>query len=101
MDSRIELHEELKAILGSGFVYFQPPESVKMSYPCIVYGIDGMDIKRADDRPYLTAKRYSITIIDKDPDSVIPDRLLTLPYCSFDRCYTSDNLNHWVFTLYF
>lgn len=57
MNSRIDLHEELRAILGSGFVYFQPPESVKMIYPCIVYALDLMDMKYADDRPYLNAKR--------------------------------------------
>lgn len=101
MDSRIELHEELKAILGSGFVYFQPPESVKILYPCIVYALDGMDIKRANNRPYLNAKCYIVTIIDKDPDSEIPDKLLILPYCSFDRWYTKDNLNHWVFRIFF
>lgn len=101
MNSRIDLHEELRAILGSDFVYFQPPESVKMIYPCIVYALDLMDMKYADDRPYLNAKRYCVTVIDKDPDSVLPDRMLILPYCSFSRAYTVDNLNHWVFYLYF
>lgn len=101
MNSRIDLHEELRAILGSGFVYFQPPESVKMVYPCVVYALDNMDVKYADDRPYLNAKRYRVTVIDKDPDSVIPDRMLVLPYCGLTNVYTADNLNHWVFSLYF
>lgn len=101
MDSRIELHEELRVILGSGFVYFQPPESKKIVYPCIIYALDNLDIKHADDKPYLNRKRYVVTIIDKDPDSEIPDRMLSLPFCSFDRGYTSDNLNHWVFHLYY
>lgn len=101
MNNRIELHEKLKVILGSDFVYFQPPESVKMTYPCIVYALDSVDTKYADDKPYLNERRYSVTIIDKDPDSIIPDKLLVLPMCSFNRMYTADNLNHWVFTLYF
>jgi hypothetical protein len=29
------------------------------------------------------------------------DDILALPYCQFDRSYVSDNLNHFVFTLYF
>lgn len=101
MKDRIGLHEELKAILGSGLVYFQPPESVRMAYPCIVYSLNDVDMKHADDRPYLNTKRYSVTIIDKDPDSEIPDRMLILPLCSLNRSYTADNLYHWVFDLYF
>ena len=101
MNSRLELHEELKVILGSGFVYFQPPESVRMTYPCMVYSLDHIAVNHADDKPYRNTKRYSVTIIDKDPDSGIPDRMLVLPMCSFDRFYTADNLNHWVFHLYY
>ena len=37
MKTRYELHEFLCEILGSRNVYFQPPESVKMKYPAIVY----------------------------------------------------------------
>ena len=49
---------------------------------------------------YLHTKRYQVTVIDKDPDSLIPERILSLPFCSFNRSFTSDNLNHWVFSLY-
>lgn len=101
METRIELHESLKQILGSESVYFQPPESVKMVYPCIVYGLENVKITHANDKPYLGMKCYNITIIDKDPDSEIPDRFLAMPFSSFVRVYTAHNLNHWVFTLYF
>lgn len=101
MSSRLSLHEELKTLLGSAYVYFQPPESIKMIYPCIVYGLDDIDIKHANNKTYLNKKRYSIIVIDKNPDSIIPDKFLLLPMCSFDRFYTADNLNHWVFSLYF
>lgn len=101
MSSRLELHEKLRTLLGSAYVYFQPPESVKLVYPCIVYGLDDMDTKHADDKIYLNKKRYSIIVIDKNPDSVIPDKMLALPLCSFSRFYTADNLNHWAFSLYF
>lgn len=101
MSHRLELQHELEAILGSKFVYFQPPESIKICYPCIVYSLDGVDTKHADDKPYRITKRYSVTIIDKDPDSIIPDKLLALPMCSPPRFYTADNLNHWVFSLFY
>lgn len=101
MNNRIELNEKLKEILGSGYIYFQPPESVKMVYPCIVYSLDNIDTKYAGDKPYVNTKRYIITIIDKDPDSKIPGKMLFLPMCRFNRNYTANNLNHWVFNLYF
>lgn len=101
MGLRTELHEILKKILGSEYVYFQPPESEKMKYPCIVYSLDDIDTKNADNISYVNTKRYAVTIIDKDPDSMIAEALLKLSMCSFDRSYTKDNLNHWVFRLYF
>ena len=72
-----------------------------MTYPCIVYVVDNFDITYADNIPFLCEKRYAITVIDKTPDSELPDKLLKLPFCSFNRAYTASNLNHWVFTLYY
>lgn len=101
MRSRHELHEILVEKLGSRNVYFQPPESVKLSYPCIIYEREtGRDF-RADDLLYNYRKSYNLTVMDKDPDSTVPDDLLQLPMCSFDRFYATDNINHWVFTIYY
>lgn len=99
--SRLELHEVLCDILGSRNVYFQPPESLKLKYPCIVYDLSDIPTEKANNGTYLKYKRYTVTVIDEDPDSEIPEKVLALPYCSFDRPYKSDNLNHSVLTLYF
>lgn len=99
--SRTELHEELCALLGSRNVYFQPPPSVKMKYDAIVYTLGNNDVKHADDRRYLISKRYTVTAISSNPDSDLYERLMEMPYTRFDRFYTSDNLNHWVITLYY
>lgn len=82
-------------------VYFQPPETVKMVYPCIVYTLEDISTRYADNSPYTHRKAYTVTIIDRDPDSLIPDRIGELPLCSFSRKFTNDNLNHFVFRLYF
>ena len=37
MASRLNLHNELIKMLGTNNVYYQPPESIKMKYPAIVY----------------------------------------------------------------
>lgn len=99
MMTRLELHEILCEALGSRNVYFQPPESIKMKYPAIVYSRSDISNTYADDTAYLTSKEYLITVIDKNPDSEIPDRISKLPLCRFDRHYTADNLNHDVFTI--
>lgn len=99
--SRLELHEILCDILGSRNVYFQPPENLKMKYPCLVYERSGIDEIFADNEAYRNLKRYTITYIDEDPDSEIPDKLQAHRYCYFDTHFKADNLNHDVFTLYF
>lgn len=102
MASRLELHEEFCVLLGTRNVYFQPPTSVNMNYPCIKYSIAGMDQKHANNAIYNSCTRYEITVIDYDPDSDIPGKILKhFPMCSFDRAYSSDNLNHFVLTLYY
>ena len=101
MASRLSLQNQLEALLGSRNVYFQPPESVKMSYPAIRYEVDDYKNVHADDGVYLSYKRYSVTVIDKNPDSDIPDKVIHMPTCQFNRFYTSENLNHWNFSLYF
>lgn len=102
MASRLNLQTELEEILGSRNVYFQPPESLKMKYPCIRYSLAGMVSRHADNRIYSNTKRYEVTVIDHDPDSDIYEKILDkFEMCSFDRSYVADNLNHKTLTLYY
>lgn len=101
MASRLDLQTKLESLLESRNVYFQPPESIKMNYPAIVYGLDNIENTFADDEVYLSHKRYVVTLIDKNPDSIFVDKLAKLSACRFSRHYKSENLNHWTFSLYF
>lgn len=98
---REELQIFLEKFLGNRNVYFQPPESFKLKYPCIIYELKTIQKEIANNKMYLKHKCYMVTYIDEDPDSEIPDKLQELNYCDFDRHFKSDNLNHYVFTLYF
>lgn len=98
---RYELHKKLVDILGSNNCYFQPPEDLALAYPCIIYKLDSVDVKHADNKLYRATKRYSVTIIDEDPDTAIPDKVAEFPLCSFDRSYTADELNHYVYKIYY
>jgi len=101
MTDRIKLHEIFKEILGTTNVYFQPPESVKLKYPAIVYALNDIDTDHANNAIYRCKNRYTVTLIDYDPDSGFIKKLLALPYCSFDRHFAKDNLNHYIYTIYF
>lgn len=101
MAPRQSLHEILKDLLGSGNVYFQPPSNVRMKYPAIVYSRDDIKTDFADNRPYKNMRRYQVTVIDKDPDSDIHEKLLDLPRCSYDRFFAAEDLNHDVYNLYY
>lgn len=98
---RLDLQIILEGLLGSENVYFQPPNNLTMQYPCIRYEWDDADTKFASNKPYRYTKRYQVTVIDRDPDSPVPDKVAMLPLCEFDRAYTADNLNHKVFNLFF
>lgn len=101
MDRRLKLHDLLCEILGSRYVYYQPPEGFKMNYPCIVYTREKIKTDYANNRPYIHQDRYSVTSIDTDPESTTPRKIADLPTCSHDRHFVSDNLHHEVFILYY
>lgn len=101
MGSRIELQALLEKLLGSRNVYFQPPESIRMKYPAIVYSLKNIEKFHASNETHKQNVSYTIVYIDEDPDSENVEKISKLPYCNFDRFYTSDNLNHYIFTIYY
>lgn len=101
MRTRFDLQEELENIMGNDHVYFQPPETVKMIYPCIVYEKRRVDFLHADNRPYKKDTAYQITVIDRNPDSDIPGRIEELPQIQWVNHFTHDNLHHFVYQLYY
>lgn len=93
------LHETLCGVLGSRNVYFQPPESVKIRYPAIIYQRSQIRNDHADDEVYLHRLCYEVTVIDTDPEGKIADKVSLLPKCGFNRHFVSYNLYHDVFTI--
>lgn len=100
MADRLELHSVLQELLGSSNVYYQPPESIKMQYDAIRYSKKTIDSKYANDRKYSMIDCYEIIVISRLPDNPVIKKLLSLPYCSYDRHYIADNLHHDVLTIY-
>lgn len=98
--NRLYLQAIFEEILGTRNVYFQPPASVQMQYPAIVYSLSNIQSNFANNGSYMMTPSYEAILIDKNPDNEYVEALLKLPYCRFDRHYKADNLNHYVFTIY-
>lgn len=101
MASRLELHEELVKILGSRNVYYQPPESLKLRYPAIVYSRSDIRNVFADNDVYSQSHHYEVVVIDSNPDSEIVEKMSKFKTSRFQRHYTFENLNHDVFNVYY
>lgn len=98
MDQRLELQARLESICGH--VYYQPPSSVSMKYPCIRYSMKEPEDIYADNGRYLTVRKYLAIVIDRDPDSRIPKQVLAaFRYSRMGTPYTADNLNHFPITI--
>ena len=99
--TRVQLGTLLKTVSGlTNTVYYQPPPSSKMSYPAIIYTRSDIRNVSADNDIYMQTHHYTITVIDKNPDSAIVEAISKIPKIRFNRHYTSDNLNHDVFEIY-
>lgn len=92
MASRLSLHTTLKSICNN--VYFQPPESVKMTYPCIRYKRTDIVRRFADNTPYKRDDVYELTVISKSQENTFVEEILQLPCTSYSRQYVADNLYH-------
>ena len=102
MGSRQNLHDELKELLGTEEVHFQPPESKKLKYPCIVYSrAPGMDLS-ADNQNYHHFIKYNLTFMTSDPDDPIINSLIShFRMCKLVRTNCSSYLNHYHYDLYY
>ena len=99
MGERVDLQRLLETICDN--VYYQAPGNININYPAIIYTRRNINIKHASNKGYVLNKSYTVTVIDRNPDSVIVDKVSLLPGCCHDRHYVSDGLNHDVFTIYY
>lgn len=101
MDKRLSLQKELEKLAGAN-VYFQPPASVHLAYPCVIYNLAAGDIKRADDSVYSYTNRFELIFIYRKPNMEIVEKVMrAFPMCSVSRIYIADNLYHYAFNLYY
>lgn len=101
-DNRIDLSNLLHDVMiecgDDDNVYYQPPESMKLKYPCIIYTLRTLTSDYANNAPYRSTVSYDVTYITRNPDSQVPVKLLSLPQFAFDRYYPFENLHHYAYT---
>lgn len=97
---RKQLDATFRSILGNGNVYFQPPTSVTLKYPAIVYRLNRIKPSHADNGVYVTMPSYTVTVIDPSPKGVIAEKVAMLPSCIHTSSFKKDNLNQDTFTIY-
>ena len=100
MGQRQKLHKQLELALGSKRVYYQPPPSVKLEYPCIIYSKTDRELLRADDSVYKSFDRYQVVVLYTDPDLEATDHVLSLPWATYNRHYAVNNVYHDVLYVY-
>ena len=91
----------LEKTIDSKQVYFQPPASIRIKYPCVVYELEDLTPVFADDLTYLLHNSYQITYMTHDPDDCVIKKIAGLPQIRFSRYFSADNLHHYVYIMYY
>lgn len=107
MGRRLDLHQLLKKIYeetthknSDKNVWYQPPATVRLTYPSIIYKLNDLPPTFANNLPYEIEHMYELTVIDTDPNSALREKIAKLPQCRLVRIFESDNLHHYVFHIY-
>lgn len=100
-DKRIKLRNKFRDILKNDNTYFNPPESTKINYPCIIYNLKNIRTRKAGNNIYILDNVYTAVLIGTKPyDDLKEKMIIEIPYCSFDRVYIKDGLYHYAYTIY-
>lgn len=101
--NRIEFHNVLLTLFGTdlpqGHLYFQPPENIQIEYPAVIYSRNNIKNNSADDLVYSQGTEYQVTVVDKNPDSVLVNKLSKFPTSRYSRHFSTTNINHDVFII--
>lgn len=102
MNRRPELDPIFKRLIGNDNVYFQPPEDLKMSYPCIRYKLSDIKQTKSNNSLYTHTQGYDVVYITREPDSrLVDDILKEFEMISFQNVMVVNNLYHYRYRLYY
>lgn len=95
--------------LGIPYVYFEPPENVRLQYPCAVFKRGTNSSRNADNRVYKLDNSYDLTYISRVPDDqmsniiMVGDATHKPPFRKLRhiRHYVADGMHHDQYKLYY
>lgn len=97
MLSRIELQTYLEKLSEEENikVYFQPPPTIKLTYPCLIIEFSDIFQNFANNKLYSVFQTYEITHISTNPDAKFPSELVKNEGFSYiGKIYINDGLYH-------
>lgn len=100
-EKRLLFDAMLKETTGLTHVYYDPPESLFMEYPAIVYSKTNMPARYANNKKYHKSLAFEVKVIAEDPDTYYVDLVHDMRCSRFDRHFIADDLHHDVFTIIF
>jgi hypothetical protein len=100
-EKRFLFDAKLKEITELTNVYYDPPESVLMEYPAIVYKKTNMPARYANNKKYIKRLAFEVKVIAEDADTKYVDLINDMDFSHYDRHYVAYDLHHDVFTIIF
>lgn len=90
---RLRFHNALQAYVGNNIkLYFNPPEDLKLQIPCIRYSLSTFNVRHADDQVHRAVPIYDVTLVTRDVDDPLIEKLVKFPGSRFDRTYRDSSL---------
>ena len=102
MADRMQLHKILINLLGSDHAYYDPPENVKLQYPCFIYSDENPYVRNANNRLYTFTRAYNVIYINKNPDNGMTQKMFeAFQYVRAGSSYVTEGLHHYTFDIYY
>lgn len=82
-------------------IYFTPPDDVTLKFPACVVTREDFDIRKANNKPYMSNMGYKVVYMSKnESDEIFMKISNTFMYSAFRSEYKVNGLYHKVFVIY-
>ena len=99
---KVELITEALKHIGISNVYFEPPQSIKLKYPCAVFKRGVISSRHAGNIIYKIDDSFDLTYIRLDPDDDMTHDILNIfRQIRHTRTFVADGLHHDQYKLYY
>ena len=94
---RLVIHDILAELYPGIPLYYGPTTETILSYPCVIYELDGLDSVHANNKPYQVGLEFIITLIQLTPPDIDIRPMMDISGVDFQTTFTTKSLMHSVF----